>query len=134
METCVKLAYENFVDHGTCRFIWFWETKNKGALVPSTVTEVPARDVGRGVSTAASSVTARFVPKIDTIDPGEIGWAKDAALRTSPDRNWGGTCENAIGRIRDAHNSRLIVKNFCGEPVGNRRIGPLDLRELAFCG
>jgi hypothetical protein len=55
--------------------IWFGETKKRGALIPFTVTELPASSVGSGILEAVAIELARPVPKIDTIDPGEIGWA-----------------------------------------------------------
>jgi hypothetical protein len=66
---------EDSSDHGACRLICPGETKNNGAFTPLIVTEVPARTVGSGVPGAGTVVDERFVPKIDTIDPGEIGWA-----------------------------------------------------------
>lgn len=41
--------------------------------MPFTVTELPPSSMGSGIPEAVAIELARFVPKIDTIDPGEIG-------------------------------------------------------------
>ena len=44
-------------------------------MLPFTVTELPPSSVGIGIPEAVAVEAARCVPKIDMIDPGEIGWA-----------------------------------------------------------
>jgi hypothetical protein len=53
------------------------------------VTDVPASSFGSGAPCAVAVVEARLVPKIETIAPGEIGWAYEAAFTTPPGSNCG---------------------------------------------
>src|SRR5579883_1139616 len=57
-------------------------TKNRGAGRPLKVTEVPPSEVDSGTVLAVASPEAKFVPKIETIEPGATGWRKLAASTT----------------------------------------------------
>src|SRR5712692_6880093 len=54
---------------GSWKLIWLGDTYKRGARIPFTATEVPARAVGSGKRLAACVPAARLLPKMETIEP-----------------------------------------------------------------
>ena len=57
---------------GACTLICPGDSYKRGAGTPPTVTDVSAMDIGRGMDGAPAVMPARFEPKMEISDPGEI--------------------------------------------------------------
>jgi hypothetical protein len=56
---------------GSCALIWFGPTKYSPAGIPFNVTDVTSLNaVGSGIALATEVEAAKFVPKMDTMEPG----------------------------------------------------------------
>jgi hypothetical protein len=68
-----RVAGPGEISYGNWALICVGLTRNRGASMPFTSAETPPSVVGSGVEDAPIVVDARFVPRIEIIDPGATG-------------------------------------------------------------
>src|ERR1022692_2138168 len=67
----VPLSWPGSTLNGSCALIWFLLTKYRPAGIPLNVTDATSLNaVGSGMALATAVEAARFVPKMDTTEPG----------------------------------------------------------------
>src|SRR5436309_8853103 len=91
-----------------------WKTPETAAATPLKVTLTSARDVGSGIESARVLPEAKFVPKMDTSEPGATGpavkLAEFNAIRLESTVGCGTDAETLKGNVLDWPPSGLLTR------------------------